>query len=465
MSVCTINEYSYLPDDRVAATPRHAVQRALVARHGCIDAARTSRRSWLVAATLIMALGCGRIGFESFESENRLWGDLGDPTAADGIVNACVQVRTTRLAVNARDEIVVAWTDTHSGNEDVYLSQWTGSQWQGIGRSLGSGGISADVGESLTGSIAFDAAGRPAIVWRAAATDGGSPRSVYVRQWNGEDWSELAGSASGRGISIDHNPWWPTMIADSDNQLVVAWETYNVPGAGGGVIHMRRFNGDDWVELAGSASAGGVSEGLGNAQGVSMAAGSDGTVAVAWADDREGSRNVYLRQWDGSDWRDVGDSHTGGGISQSSVESSRVHVALADAGVLVVAWLERAGGPDEAIYLRQWDGVAWRELDGSASGVGVSGTSLPAYNPDLAVDSQGNPVVVWQSQASGIDNVHARRWDGAAWEDLNLEGGVSDTPRASTWPVVAVDSRDRIIVAWEEEVAADRCQVYVRRYE
>ena len=455
-------EKRLLPGEPASRAPTRIAPFARIAHQVHIDGPDRPRRRWLLGAILLMAMGCGRFGFDS---EERTWGELGDSATDTGISNSDVPVRTTRLAINARDEIFVAWTDSRTGNADVYLSHWSGSEWLGIGRSLDSGGISADTGESLAGSIAFDAMGRPAITWRAASADGGSPRSVYLRQWNGADWSELVGSATGRGVSVEHNPWWPKTIVDSDSRLVVAWETYNVPGTSGGVVHLRRFDGTSWVELAGSASGGGVSEDLGNAQGVSMAAGPDGTLVVAWADNRDGARNIYLRQWTGSEWRDLGGSHTGSGISQSAAESSRVHVANTASDRPVVAWLEHTGSPDEAIHLRRWDGFEWRELDGSASGTGVNGSVSPAYNPALAVDSQGDPVVVWQSQESGVENVHGRRWNGVTWEALGLDESISNTPRASSWPAVAVDSQDRVVVVWEEDVGTDRCGVYLRRYE
>ncbi len=71
----------------------------------------------------------------------------------------------------------------------------------------------------------------------------------------------------------------------------------------------------------------------------------------------------------------------GGGMDGGAVVDSGVDGGGMDAGGVVampvVAWQDGAGG-DQEIYLRRWNGTAWEELDGSASGGGVSNTPIGA---------------------------------------------------------------------------------------
>jgi hypothetical protein len=89
------------------------------------------------------------------------------------------------------------------------------------------------------------------------------------------------------------------------------------------------------------------------------------------------------------------------------------------------------------IYLKSWDGTSWAELGGSASGGGVSNNATGSRTPSIAYDALGRAVVAWGDDADGDSEVYVRRYDGAAWAQLAgsaTGGGVSANGTSSTDP-------------------------------
>src|SRR5437870_12449117 len=62
-------------------------------------------------------------------------------------------------------------------------------------------------------------------------------------------------------------------------------------------------------------------------------------------------------------------------------------------------------------------GAAWTELNGSATGGGLSNTANASRLPRVAVDSAGNPVVAWMATGSSgsYGNVYVLHWTATSW--------------------------------------------------
>jgi hypothetical protein len=81
---------------------------------------------------------------------------------------------------------------------------------------------------------------------------------------------------------------------------------------------------------------------------------------------------------------------------------------------LFVAWYEQdQDSLINRVYVKQWDGASWQQL-GSALNTSSSNS---ASDPSLVVDEQNRPVVAFQENdsESGDSNIYVRRWSGSTW--------------------------------------------------
>lgn len=320
----------------------------------------------------------------------------------------------------------------------VYVLLWTGTAWEDLGSTVKvHGGLSRTPGASDDAAVVLDSKGRPVVAWLDGSS---SVQQVYLRRWNGEAWEELAGSAQGRGVSGEETG----------------------PGA----------------VISGAFS-------------VSLALTRDDRPVVAWFARRPHRAVAYVHEWDGKRWVELPspneDQPAPGPLNPHPAYSLQLTVDTQ--GGLLVAYA--AGGLGMWVVYR-WDGARWNmsRVEGAVSGWSLFATrtgepgrwmqdergqvhlarALPAETTvetlsapgrrvhtmenlngsALALDAEGRPVITWEDGASG--EVLLLRWTGAAWEELSGSasgGGISHSAAPSSQPALAVGART--CVAWSEQ--------------
>jgi len=374
-----------------------------------------------------------------------------------GISNTSGASQTVSLAAGPNNTLYLAWSDTSSGNAEIYLRRWDGAAWSELGGSAGGGGISNNSGASLWPSVAVGPDGNPWVAWHDE-TPGAA--EIYVRRWTGTAWEPVgSGSASGGGISnTSGGSQFVDLQIPSNGQAVAVWSD---DSAGNAEIYLRQWNGSAWVALAGSATAGGISNSA-NRSGRPAVAIDAGLPTVAWAE--AGSvGEIYLRRYNGSAWVELGNhSASGGGVSNTSGASQYATLTYTTAGKPYVAWYDAVGGQRE-IYAATLEGGQWVAAGtGAASGGGVSNTTGESKEPNLV--ASGSPFLVWQETTATDNEIYVRRLSGASWlvagSGSATGGGISNNSGESLYPEVALTADGRLYVAWEDN-SSGNYEVYI----
>jgi hypothetical protein len=310
---------------------------------------------------------------------------------------------------------VVAWVQEQALlSFAVYVRRWDGTAWQEVGvGSASGGGVSQTTGWALYPALAALPGAQLVVAWQENSS---ADDEICVRRWTGSAWAEMgAGSATGNGISHSvGRAEYPAVAAAANGRVAVAWID-SAPGAR--EVYLRCWDGTGWAELGGhSASGNGVSDSHGGISGQeppALAVGPDGRITVAWADAASGNAEIYVRCWDGSAWLPLGEgSASGGGVSRTAGPSTRPALALSATGRPVLAWQEQVDGTAQ-ILVRYWDGVFWTAAGDGGSGHGVSQTAGASRRPAIALDAAaGRTFVAWDSDVGGGNTeVYVRQWD------------------------------------------------------
>ncbi len=383
------------------------------------------------------------------------WQELGGSGSGEGVSETpTANSLHASIGISPSGVVHALYSSDVDGNSEVYLKAWDGAQWQGVGSSADPGGISNDAAESSPGSLAFGSDGRPQVAWMSF--DGA--RSIHYRFHNGTSWLEQSSSATGRGVSENANPFWPSLAISAGGDVFIAYETYNVIPSGG-AIHVKGENNGAWEGIAGSATGEGISDGVSDGKLVRMALEGDDMYA-AWQETRPTGTDIYVAWFSpGLGWQALGTSLSAGGISQSANTSERPTIRVRD-GSVYVSWSEVQGGVARA-YMRKFTGGTWQELGGSGSGDGFAGDA--AEQAHFVLDENSLPLAVWVHDDGVQQDVYAARWTGTTWQPAGSNGGnVSDTATASLYPTVDVDAAGNVYAAWLEYVDGGRSAIYVR---
>jgi hypothetical protein len=401
---------------------------------------------------------------------NAGWDEFGTGSAASGgISNSATPSVYPSLAIDAKGNAVVAWSEKVGSDWEIYLRRWDGNAWIELGGSASGNGLSDDSGESESVVMAVAPNGEIIVVWTNYVDD--STSSIFARRWNGSSWSEMgAGSASGSGISntSTNASTWPSLIIDSDGFPIVSWSEFL---NGSWETYVRRWNGTAWTQMGNnSASGGGISRNAGFSVYPSLARAPDGTILIAWNDDSSRNHEIYLRRWDGSEWVEWNaGSATGGGISNDVSQSTNPSLAIAPNGAPMVVWHDFDYNDAWEIYARRWDGAGWVEMDGSATGGGISQNATTSVEPALAISPDGTPVVAWWDFTDSDYEVYLRRWNGSMWVEMDAGsatgGGVSNNFNSSYPPSLAINSDGRAFLTWDDLSYGNNDEIIVRTYE
>lgn len=362
------------------------------------------------------------------------------------------------IVVNHDGVIVVAWQEQASDMStpyDVFVSRWDEEQqaWEALGEAL-----NAPTGHpGLEPSLAIDTIRRPVVAWRAP----GQP-TLWIRTWqeSSSSWLALhepavtaAPAGEYRRPRLATHPRVPGLarayVVDHEAPLF----TYLLSS-------IWDVNGSAWIGLVGGGQ---LSRHGNDVAAPSMLLLEQGLVVLAWEEsDGWGVQHVYVAVAGGefSDWTYLGPD----GVNTPGWPARDASLAMGSDEVPLVAWRELQGGmgANHDLRVARWDddAAAWVDLGGvldldPANAVG---------EPDLAVDPLDRPVVAWHENHGGNRDVHVRRWNeqDAAWEAL---GGVIDVDpeRSAFEPRLAFDASGAPLVAWHEPVDG-HFDVYLGRW-
>ncbi len=228
---------------------------------------------------------------------------------------------------------------------------------------------------------------------------------------------------------------YPDIAVDASGNLHVVWDDFT-PG-NWEIFYKRSTDGGvtwSWNKRL-SWNSGGSSN-------PDIAVDASGNLHVVWCDSSPGNWEIfYKRSTDGgATWSTVRR------ISWNSGPSVGPVIAVDSAANLHVVWYDESlsSGFPEIFYKKSTDGGAtW-----SAS-KRLTWTSGPSYDPDIAVDSAGNPHVVWYDYTPGAPEIYFKRSvdGGATWSTMKR---LTWTSGGSNSPAITVDGPGKLHVVWED---------------
>jgi|GEM_PF-1611529 len=299
---------------------------------------------------------------------------------------------------------------------------------------------------------ATDRFGNRVVVWKQGGGKRLGPDGRLVKQ---------AGAIFGRVFDPDDVPGEifevgsgddlkdPAASFDAAGNLVCGWEKTTTTGQSG--VFGRVF-GPDQQPLGEMFQ---VDEGLGGeVDSPSVAANNAGAFTVVWrqagAKTQQGGGGIFGRPFN-PDGSASGPAVRIDGAGAAVDEISIPAVAADASGNFFVVWHQRAASK----LLQDGDGVFARRLDpsGTPSGAPFLVNDLPTGDPgdpEVAVDAQGNAVVVWKQDIGGDAGVVicGRKYDRQGQPATGVYLVNSETAGSQVEPSVAVNPAGKSATAW-----------------
>jgi hypothetical protein len=305
-------------------------------------------------------------------------------------------------------------------------------------------------------SVAMDSDGNFVVAWESSGQDGSS-NGIYAQQYNN------AGVPQGSEFRV--NTWTtnsqehPAVAMDSDGDFIIVWDSSH-EGSGNGIYAQRYDNagipqGSEFL----------VNTTTTNQQGfASVAMDSDGDFIVVW----------QSYQQDGNNWGIYAQRFNNAGVPQGSEfrvnswttsQQASPSVVMDSDGDFVIAWGSNGqDGGSYGIYAQRYDNAG--AVQGSEFSVN-SWTTSTQGSSSVAMDSDGDFVIAWGSfnQDGSSFGIYSQLYNstGAA---QGPEFRVNTwTTNAQRYPSIAMDSDGDFVVVWSSYLQDGGLYgVYAQRY-
>ncbi len=295
--------------------------------------------------------------------------------------------------------------------------------------------------------VAMDNNGNFVITWRSDLIHGAN-NGVEARRYNS------AAVPQGNQFTVttitNSFPDFPA-IAMSNGSFVIVWAGYEGTGS----------NDDIFARVF---SAAGTPQGAefrinttttGNQTNPAIAMDVNGNFVVVWQTDGSGTPINAQR-------------YNAAGVAQgsefrvdtlASTGTQYPAVAMDTAGNFVVTWAATVAGNTD-VYARRYNAAG--EALGTEFPVNTTTTNVQT-TPKVAIDANGNFVIVWTSTAVDTGNIYAQRYNAAGVAQAGEFPVNTTTANFQDRPDVAMNSNGDFVVVWATWVASDG-EVYAQRY-
>ncbi|PTL82598.1 Ig-like domain-containing protein [Vitiosangium sp. GDMCC 1.1324] len=345
---------------------------------------------------------------------------------------------------------VIAWSESNGATKNIYVRRWTGTNWVDLGSTMSA---VADTGtHSDMPAIALDASNRPIVVWQELTTTSG-PTNLYGRQWTGSTWEALPEIPATTGS--DTRRYEPYVAFDSTGNLVISASYYN--GAGFQALAFKLdATTNTWADVSPPKPSDLI-------QPSNPVLAMDGTgnwfIAYDAYSEALSQRGIVVQKRDsyGAWSPQMGSTVT----SPSKNIGYQASLTLDGTGSPYIAWKETPAwdSTNNSIYAAFWNGSSWQMIGSS-----VSGSTTANSFPSIIMGSDGRPLIAWSGYAAPETSIWVSRWNGTTWQPvgprLSAETGIST---AGFQPALALDKNGQPLVAWHESDGAVS-NVYVYRY-
>ncbi len=131
--------------------------------------------------------------------------------------------------------------------------------------------------------------------------------------------------------------------------------------------------------------------------------------------------------------------------------ASNHQVAVDDSGNATVVWQQEDGNSTQIFVSTRRDGT-WTHPILISNNISPDGQNARA--PKVAMDGNGNTIVVWQQSNGTHDQIFKSEYRGGNWlHPTGLTDNISPDTEAAVHPEVAMDNNGNAIIVWEQSDA------------
>ncbi len=382
-----------------------------------------------------------------FMSEHRDGSWINPADVTDHISVSGEHSEGPRAAVDETGNAIVVW-DQNDGVAfyQIFMSEYRGGTWTHPA-TLGDY-ISPDTPapqDALNPDVAMDDNGNAIVVWNQSD---GLNSQIFKSEYRNGIWTHPADTDD--NISTDgFDASEPRVAMDNNGSAVIVWLQWD--GANNQIFRSE-YRGGSWTHPADQNDN--ISPDGANADYYDVAMGDNGDAAIVWIQNDGVNDQVFMSEYRSGGWTNPADL-TDNDVSPDGESAGYPAVAMDDQGDTMIVWEQPNGTPANWIYKAEYRNGSWTfpTLSNPISPAGSS-TSYP----DVAMDSSGQAIIVWeQENTSAVTSVFKSEYRSGSWtHPADRDDHVSSGVESAYEPQVAMDPNGDAVIAWQQISVTDQ---------
>ncbi len=352
------------------------------------------------------------------------------------------------VAMDDNGDAIVVWKQSDGTNNQMFKSEYWGGVWthpSGL-----TDNISPDGQHVYSPQVAMDNNGNAIVVWYQS--DGANDQ-IFMSEYRGGTWTHPSGLSD--NISPNGTKSFSPQVAMDDNgNAIVVW---NQNDGANNQIFKSEYRGSAWTHPSGLSDN--ISTDGTNAYDSQVEMDNNGNAIVVWYQSDGTNDQIFMSEYRGGAWTHP--SSLTDNISPDGTGASYPQVAMGDNGDAIVVWYQSDGANDQ-IFKSEYRGGSWTHPSSITDNISPDGQS--AYDPQVAMDNNGDAIVVWYQSDGANDQIFMSEYRDGAWtHPSGLSDNISPDGTKASYPQVAMDNNGDAIVVWYQSDGAND-QVFKSEY-
>ncbi len=355
-----------------------------------------------------------------------------------------------QVAMDNNGNAVIVWQQYDNANWQIFKSEYRNSAW--THPSSVTDNISPDGQNAEHPQVAMDDNGNAVIAWHQSD---GANEQIFKSEYRNGAWTHPSSVTD--NISPDlQNVYGLHVAMDNNGNAIIVW--YQSVDGINAQIFKSEYRNSAWTHPASLTDN--ISPDGQPAEHPQVAMDDNGNAVIAWHQYDNANWQIFKSEYRNGAWTHP--SSLTDNISPDGTWAYISQVAMDDNGNAVIVWQQKSNVIDWEIFKSEYRNSAWTHPSSLTDNISPDGQS--AYSPRVAMDNNGNAVIVWYQFAGTEWQAFKSEYRNGAWtHPSSLTDNISPDGQSADSPQVAMDNNGNAVIVWYQ-FAGTNYQIFKSEY-
>ncbi len=349
--------------------------------------------------------------------------------------------RYPQVAMDHNGHAVIVWQQSDGSNKQIFKSEYRNGTWtnpSSVTNNISPNGTNAD-----SPQVAMDNNGHAVIVWRQYD---GSHYQIFRSEYRNGTWTNPASlndNISPNGTDADN----PQVAMDDNGHAVIVWRQYDGSNY---QIFKSEYRSKKWtnpVSLTDNISPDGDMHNDPQVDNPQVAMDNNGHAVIVWYQyDGSGYDQIFRSEYRNGKWTNPASLNDN--ISPNGVDADSPQVAMDDNGNAVIVWYQNTSNGHDQIFRSEYRNGTWTK---PSSLTGNIPNGVDASSPQVVMDDNGNAIIVWDQYDGSKDQIFRSEYRNGTWTNpSSVNDNISPNGQDAWYPQVAMDDNGNAVIVWQQ---------------